>query len=60
MVGEAFFPGSSEMLKGMISFIAGTLIGALFSALGFGIGGMLVGSVAGAIIGWWGAKRLMP
>ena len=46
------------MLKGMISFIAATLLGALLSP--FGLGGMLVGSLAGSIIGWWAAKRLMP
>jgi hypothetical protein len=48
------------MLKGMISFIAATLIGALFAALGLGLGWMLIGSLAGSVIGWWAAKRLMP
>ena len=46
------------MLKTMITFIAATLLGALLSP--FGIPGMLIGSVAGSIIGWWLAKRLTP
>jgi|GraSoiStandDraft_4_1057263.scaffolds.fasta_scaffold2194716_2 hypothetical protein len=46
------------MLKAMISFIAATLLAALLS--GFGIAGMLIGSLAGSIIGWYFAKRLTP
>ena len=46
------------MLKGMISFIVATLLGALLS--GFGLWGMLIGSLAGSVIGWYAAKRLMP
>ena len=46
------------MLKAMISFIAATILGALLSP--FGLWGMLIGSLAGSVIGWWGAKRFMP
>ena len=47
------------MLKMMITFIAATILGAIGQAL-FGLWGMLLGSLAGSVVGWWGAKRLMP
>lgn len=47
------------MLKMMISFIAATILGAIGQAL-FGLWGMLLGSLMGSVVGWWGAKRLMP
>lgn len=47
------------MLKMMITFIAATILGALGQAL-FGLFGMILGSVAGSIVGWWAAKRLTP
>lgn len=47
------------MLKLMITFIAATILGAVGQAL-FGLWGMLIGSLAGSIVGWWGAKRLTP
>jgi len=46
------------MLKAMISFIAATLLAAILSP--FGLWGMLIGSLAGSVIGWWAAKRFMP
>jgi hypothetical protein len=47
------------MLKGMITFIAATILGAIGQAL-FGLWGMLLGSIGGSIVGWWAAKRLTP
>jgi hypothetical protein len=47
------------MLKGLVTFIAATLLG-WFGNLVAGVFGMFVGSIAGAIIGWYVAKRLVP
>ncbi len=47
------------MLKLMITFIAATILGAIGQKL-FGLWGMLLGSVAGSIVGWWAARRLTP
>ena len=47
------------MLKGMITFIAATILGAIGQAL-FGLWGMMLGSIGGSIVGWWAAKRLTP
>ena len=42
------------MLKMMVSFIAGTILGFLGQAL-FGFFGMFVGSLGGMIVGWYAA-----
>jgi hypothetical protein len=47
-----------KLLRFLITFIAGTVLGAVGQSL-FGLYGMLLGSVAGSLIGWWGAKRIM-
>jgi hypothetical protein len=47
------------LLKLMITFIAATILGAIGQAL-FGLWGMLLGSLAGSIVGWWAARRLTP
>ena len=47
------------MLKALVSFIAATLLGALGNAVA-GFFGMFVGSIAGAIVGWYVARRVMP
>ncbi len=45
------------MLKTMISFIAGTILGALLSGP-FGLWGGIFGGLAGAIFAWWAVRRL--
>ena len=47
------------MLKTMISFIAATIF-AYVGQMFLGMSGMILGSVGGALFGWWAAKRLMP
>ena len=47
------------MLKMMITFIAATILGAIGQWM-FGLTGMALGSIAGSVVGWWAAKRLMP
>jgi hypothetical protein len=47
------------MLKTMVNFIAATLLGYLGYAL-FGLGGMFVGSIAGYVLGWYVARRIVP
>ena len=47
------------MLKGMITFIAATILSAIGYKL-FGLWGMLLGSIGGSIVGWWAARRLTP
>ena len=47
------------MLKQMVSFIAATLLAYLGQKL-FGWGGMFVGSIAGYIVGWYVARRIVP
>jgi hypothetical protein len=46
------------MLRGLVTFIAATILGAVGQSL-FGMYGMLLGSVAGSVVGWWAAKRMM-
>jgi hypothetical protein len=48
-----------KLLRGLISFIVGTVLGTLGQKV-FGITGMVLGSIAGIIAGYWGARRLMP
>ncbi len=47
-----------KLLRTLLVFIAGTVLGALGQQVA-GIGGMVVGSVAGIFVGYWGARRLM-
>jgi len=47
------------MLKMLVTFIAATILGALGQQL-LGIYGMLLGSAAGAIIGWYVARKIVP
>ena len=47
------------MLKLLVTFIAATILGALGQQL-LGIYGMLLGSAAGAIIGWYVARKIVP
>jgi hypothetical protein len=46
-----------KLLKGLVTFIAGTILGAIGQKV-MGLYGMLLGSVAGAVVGWWAAKRM--
>lgn len=48
-----------KLLRTMLIFIAGTILGALGQQVA-GIGGMVVGSIAGVFVGYWGARKLMP
>jgi len=47
------------MLKMLVTFIAATLLGYMGQQL-FGLYGMFVGSVAGSIVGWYVARRIVP
>jgi len=47
------------MLKMLVTFIAATILGALGQQV-LGIYGMLLGSAAGAIIGWYVARKIVP
>jgi hypothetical protein len=46
-----------KLLKGLVSFVVGTLVGALGSKV-FGIWGGLLGFIAGALAAWWVAQRM--
>ncbi len=48
-----------KLLRGLISFSVGTVLGALGQKT-LGITGMVLGSIAGIFAGYWGARRLMP
>lgn len=48
-----------KLLRTLLVFIAGTVLGALGQQV-LGITGMVLGSIAGIFIGYWGARRLMP
>jgi hypothetical protein len=48
-----------KLLRGLLTFIAGTVLGALGQQV-FGTTGMVVGSIAGFFFGYWAARRLMP
>lgn len=48
-----------KLVRTLVTFIAATVLGTVGQKL-FGPFGMLLGSVAGAVIGWWVARRLMP
>jgi len=47
------------MLKGMVTFIAATILGAIGGKVA-GFAGMFIGSLAGAIVGWYAARRIVP
>jgi uncharacterized membrane protein YdjX (TVP38/TMEM64 family) len=47
-----------KLLKMMVTFIAGTILGAVGQNL-FGFWGMFFGSIGGAVVGWWAARRMM-
>lgn len=47
------------MLKLLVTFVAATILGAL-GQQALGVYGMLLGSAAGAIIGWYVARRVVP
>jgi len=47
------------MLKAMVTFVAATILGAV-GAKAAGVFGMFVGSLAGAIVGWYVARRVVP
>jgi hypothetical protein len=47
------------MLKTLVTFIAATILGALGGKVA-GVTGIFVGSLAGMIVGWYVAKRLVP
>ena len=46
-----------RLLKGLVSFIVGTLTGAVGSKL-FGPFGAILGFIAGALAAWWVAQRM--
>jgi hypothetical protein len=46
-----------QLLKALISFIVGTLVGAAGSKL-LGVWGGLLGFIAGALAAWWVAQRM--
>jgi uncharacterized membrane protein YeaQ/YmgE (transglycosylase-associated protein family) len=46
-----------RLLKTLVSFIVGTIAGALGSKL-FGSFGAILGFVAGALAAWWVAQRM--
>ena len=48
-----------KLLKTLITFIAATILGALGQSVA-GMWGMLLGSIAGSVFGWWAARRLVP
>jgi hypothetical protein len=46
-----------KLLKALVSFIVGTIVGALGSKV-LGVWGGLLGFIAGAIAAWWVAQRM--
>jgi len=46
-----------KLLKALVSFIVGTLAGALGSKV-FGPFGAVLGFIAGALASWWVAQRM--
>ena len=46
-----------QLLKALVSFIVGTLVGALGSKV-LGVWGGLLGFIAGALAAWWVAQRM--
>lgn len=46
-----------NLLKALVSFIVGTVVGALGSKV-LGVWGGLLGFIAGALAAWWVAQRM--
>ena len=46
-----------RLLKGLVSFIVGTVVGALGSKV-LGVWGGLLGFIVGALAAWWVAQRM--
>jgi hypothetical protein len=46
-----------KLLKALVSFIVGTIVGALGSKV-LGVWGGLLGFIAGALAAWWVAQRM--
>ena len=46
-----------KLLKALISFIVGTIVGALGSKL-FGPFGAILGFIAGGVAAWWAVRRM--
>src|SRR5262249_50000277 len=55
--GVAHPGGYVRLLKALVSFIVGTVVGALGSKV-FGAFGGLLGFIAGALAAWWVAQRM--
>ncbi len=47
------------MLKALVTFIAATILGWLGSQVA-GLFGVFIGSLAGAIVGWYVARKVVP
>jgi hypothetical protein len=48
-----------KLLRNLLILIAGTLLAVVGQQV-LGLWGMLLGSCAGVVVGYWGARRLMP
>lgn len=46
-----------KLLKTLVSFVVGTIVGAVGSKV-LGVWGGLLGFIAGAIAAWWVAQRM--
>jgi hypothetical protein len=46
-----------KLLKTLVSFVVGTIVGAIGSKV-LGVWGGLLGFIAGAIAAWWVAQRM--
>jgi hypothetical protein len=46
-----------KLLKTLVSFVVGTVVGALGSKV-LGVWGGLLGFIAGALAAWWAAQRM--
>jgi len=46
-----------KLLKTLVSFVVGTIVGAVGSKL-LGVWGGLLGFIAGALAAWWVAQRM--
>ncbi len=48
-----------KLMRTLLVFIAGTVLAAAGQQV-LGLTGMVLGSIAGIFVGYWGARRLMP
>lgn len=46
-----------KLIKALVSFIVGTIVGAIGDKL-MGPFGMVVGFIAGGVAAWWAARRV--